>query len=133
MRKFLIATHGSFAGGILSSLELIAGKIENIFTIEAYSDGNKSFDEQIDKVLLQTDKTDELIIFTDLMGGSVTNQIIRSALRENVFIVSGVNLPLLLDIVLADADIPVEEVIETGISNSKNQIVFVNKLIPSND
>jgi fructoselysine/glucoselysine PTS system EIIA component len=133
MRKFLIATHGSFAGGILSSLELIAGKIDNIFTIEAYSDGNNSFDEQIEKVLNQVGKSDELIIFTDLLGGSITNQIVRSALSESVYIVSGVNLPLLLDIVLADTDTPAEEVIETGISNSKNQIVFVNKLISSND
>jgi fructoselysine/glucoselysine PTS system EIIA component len=133
MRKFLIASHGSFAGGLLSSLELIAGKIDNIFTIEAYSDGSKSIEEQIEKVLLQIDTADELIIFTDLMGGSVTNQILRSALRENVYIISGVNLPLLLEIVLADTDTPVAEVIETGITNSKNQIVFVNKLIPSND
>jgi fructoselysine/glucoselysine PTS system EIIA component len=133
MRKFLIASHGSFAGGLLSSLELIAGKIDNIFTIEAYSDCSKSIEEQIEKVLFQIDKTDELIIFTDLMGGSVTNQILRSALRKNVYIISGVNLPLLLDIILADTGTPVAEVIETGITNSKNQIVFVNKLIPSND
>ena len=66
------------------------------------------------------------------MGGSVTNQILQYALKENVFIISGFNLPLLLDIMLVDQEIPVNEVIETGINNAKDQIVFVNKLITSN-
>ncbi len=72
---------------------------------------------------------DELIIFTDLAGGSITNQVLQTALKKNVYIVAGVNLPLLLDIVLSDPEIPVNEVIETGILNAKDQIVFVNKLI----
>lgn len=132
MRKYLIATHGTFAGGIKSALELIAGKNENVYTLEAYTGENKSIDTEILEITGKITKTDELIVFTDLMGGSVTNQVIQNALKENVFIVSGVNLPLLLDIILADPETPVTEIIETGIGNAKDQIIFVNKLISSN-
>ena len=132
MRKFLIASHGSFAEGILSSLEIIMGTQENVFLIQAYTGENKSIKEEIITVLEQIATEDELIVFTDLLGGSVTNQILQFALKENVFIVSGFNLPLLLDILLADPSIPVNDVIETGILNAKDQIVFVNKLITSN-
>jgi fructoselysine and glucoselysine-specific PTS system IIA component len=132
MRKYLIATHGTFAKGIYSSLEIIMGTLENVFLIQAYTGENKSLKEEIDQVLDQTNADDELIVFTDLMGGSVTNQILQYALKENVFIISGFNLPLLLDIMLVDQEIPVNEVIETGINNAKDQIVFVNKLITSN-
>jgi fructoselysine and glucoselysine-specific PTS system IIA component len=132
MRKFLIATHGSFAKGIQSSLEIIMGKLENVFMIQAYTEKNKSLKEEIDLVLEQIRNEDELIVFTDLMGGSVTNQILQYALKKNVFIVSGFNLPLLLDILLSDPETPVNEVIETGIKNARDQIVFVNKLITSN-
>ncbi len=131
MRKFLIATHGSFADGIRSSLEIIMGTLDNVFLIQAYTGENKSLREDLDKVLEQINKDDELIVFTDLIGGSVTNQVIQYALKENVFIVAGFNLPLLLDILLADPETPVNKVIETGISNAKDQIVFVNKLIMS--
>lgn len=138
MRKFLISTHGTFAGGIKSALELIAGKNENVYTIEAYTGENKSIDDDIQEILAKINPSDELIVFTDLMGGSVTNQVIQNALKENVYIISGVNLPLLLDIILADPDAPVTEIIEAGIVNAKDQIIFVNKLInpnpePSND
>jgi fructoselysine and glucoselysine-specific PTS system IIA component len=131
MRKYLIATHGTFAKGIHSSLEIIMGIPENVFLIQAYTGENKSLKEEISSVLEKISKEDELIVFTDLMGGSITNQILQYALKENVYIISGFNLPLLLDILLADQEIPVNEVIETGINNAKEQIVFVNKLITS--
>ena len=105
------------------------GSLENVFLIQAYVDKNKSLKEEIDSVLEHINNHDELIVFTDLMGGSVTNQILQYALKENVFIISGFNLPLLLEILLADPLSPVMEVIETGIANARNQIVFVNKLI----
>jgi fructoselysine and glucoselysine-specific PTS system IIA component len=131
MRKYLIATHGTFAAGIRSSLDIIIGEMENVFLIQAYTDENKSIKEEVDNVLRNVGNDDELIVFTDLMGGSVTNQLLQYALKENIHIVSGFNLPLLLDILLADTDTPVNEVIETGISNAKEQIVYVSKLMAS--
>ena len=132
MRKFLIASHGTLASGIKSSLDIIIGPMENVYLIGAYTGENKSIEDDLAEVLKQVSNEDELIVFTDLMGGSVTNQVLQYALKENVYIVSGFNLPLLLDILLSDPETPVDEVIETGISNAKDQIVFVNKLIAKN-
>jgi fructoselysine and glucoselysine-specific PTS system IIA component len=129
MRKFLIATHGSFAAGIKSSLEMIIGSTENLYTIQAYTEGNKSIAEELDQVMKEISDDDDLIIFTDLAGGSITNQVLQTALKKNVYIIAGVNLPLLLDIVLSDPETGVTEVIETGISNARDQIVFVNKML----
>ena len=129
MRKFLIATHGSFAQGVKSSLDIIMGKIENIFLIEAYVTENKTIEDELNTVLENINAEDELIVFTDLMGGSITNQILRQAWRENIHIVSGFNLPLLIDVLLADTDTPITDTIETSIINAREQIVYVNKLI----
>ena len=129
MRKFLIATHGSFAAGIKSSLEMIIGSTENVYVIQAYTEGNKDIADELDEIMQKVSDDDELIIFTDLAGGSITNQVLQTALKKNVYIIAGVNLPLLLDIVLSDPEVPVNEIIETGISNARDQIVFVNKMI----
>ncbi|MCW3118433.1 MAG: hypothetical protein JWM28_2515 [Chitinophagaceae bacterium] len=131
MRKFLIATHGTFAKGVKSSLDIIIGTVENVFLIEAYVNENKSIENEIIAVLENVKDEDELIIFSDLLGGSITNQVLRTALKENVHVVSGFNLPLLIDVILADTETPVMEVIESAISNAKDQIVYVNKLITS--
>ena len=129
MRKFLIATHGSFAAGIKSSLEMIIGSTENLYTIQAYTEGNKTITEELDAIMREISEDDDLIIFTDLAGGSITNQVLQTALKKNVYIVAGVNLPLLLDIVLSDPETNINEVIETGIANAREQILFVNNLI----
>jgi len=129
MRKFLIAAHGSFSSGIKSSLDIIIGKMENVFVIDAYVDGNKSIEDELNAILGKVQADDELIVFSDLMGGSITNQILRYGLRENVHVISGMNLPLLIEIMLADADTPVKDVIENAISIAREQVVYVNTII----
>jgi fructoselysine/glucoselysine PTS system EIIA component len=132
MRKFLLASHGSFASGALSSCEMILGKQENVFCLDAYAGENTSIQDQLQQIVDQLPPNDELVIFTDLIGGSVTNQVLQIARRENVFVIAGFNLPLLLDILLAGTDTPVREVIDTGIGNARDQIVCVNDLITLN-
>jgi len=129
MRKFLIATHGAFAKGIKSSLAIIIGETDNVFLIQAYLDENIIVEDELAAVLTNITSTDELIIFTDLLGGSVNNIMLREALKENVHIVSGFNLPLVIEIIMGDTDTPVIEVIESAITNAKAQMVYVNKLI----
>ncbi|MBI1769554.1 MAG: hypothetical protein HYR67_14395 [Bacteroidetes bacterium] len=129
MRKFLITAHGNFASGIKSSLDIIIGRMENVFVIDAYVDGNKSIEDELNDILKNIKPEDELIVFSDLMGGSITNQVLRFALKENVHIVSGMNLPLLIDMILADSDMPVAAIIENSIKIAREQVVYMNKLI----
>lgn len=128
-RKFLIATHGTFAAGVKSSLDIIIGAVEHIFLIQAYIDDTISVEVQINEVLEQISDTDELIVFCDILGGSITNQILQHALRPNVHVISGFNLPLLIEVLMADAETPVEEVITSAIENAKEQMTYVNKLL----
>jgi fructoselysine and glucoselysine-specific PTS system IIA component len=128
-RKFLIATHGTLAAGIKSSLDIIIGAMEHVFLIQAYVDENISVETEIKEILKQVGDDDELIVFTDILGGSITNQILQHAQRSNVHIISGVNLPLVIEVMLADTDTSVDEIIGAAIDNAKEQMVYVNKLL----
>ncbi len=76
---------------------------------------------------------DELLVFTDLLGGSITNQVLRVTQGKHVHVVSGFNLALLIEILMADGDEPAEEIIESAIANAKDQMVYVTKLMKSNN
>ena len=128
-RKFLIATHGTFAAGVKSSLDIIIGAIEHVFLIQAYVDENVSVETQITEVMAKIGENDELVVFTDILGGSITNQILQHALRPNVYVVSGFNLPLLIEVLMGDAETPADDVITTAIENAKEQMTYVNKLL----
>ncbi len=128
-RKFLIATHGRLASGIKSSLDLIIGVTDNLFLIEAYTDENRPVEADIKAIVDQLTDSEELVIFSDILGGSVTNQLLQQALKPGIYIVSGFNLPLVMEIMLADTDTPLDEVIEQAIESAAKQMVFVNKLV----
>jgi len=128
-RKFIIATHGTLAAGIKSSLDIIIGATDNVFLIQAYVDEHSSIEDDLKVILEQVGDEDDLVIFSDILGGSVTNQMLQHALRPNVYVISGFNLPLVIEIMMADTDRPLPEIIEESIANAKEQMVFVNKLL----
>ncbi|HVU56099.1 MAG TPA: hypothetical protein VHD83_13635 [Puia sp.] len=132
-RKFLIATHGTFAQGLKSSLDVIAGPQKDVFFIQAYLDNVDSIQKELETLLKNKGPQEEWVIFTDLLGGSITNQVVRYASGEHVHIIAGVNLPLLLELVLSDPAIPVEAVVEDILIKAREQMVYVNKLLQSNN
>lgn len=134
VRKFLIATHGHFASGIRSSLDIIIGQTDHLFLIEAYVNENKGIESDVEAIVSTLDKEDELIVFTDLLGGSITNQVVRFTQgRDKVHIVSGFNLALLIEVLMAEATTPAAEVIETAITNAREQVAYVTKLMTASN
>lgn len=130
MRRFIVATHAYMAKGIVSSLELIMGPQENLKYICAYVEQDKPFQRDLESELNKYSSEDEIVIFTDLFGGSVNNEVMDAASkRKNVYVVTGTNLILLISVLLASEDMPIDEVIDANIEEAKNGIVFCNKMI----
>jgi fructoselysine and glucoselysine-specific PTS system IIA component len=132
-RKFLIVSHGGLARGIKSSLELIAGTVDEVYVLEAYAEENKPIEEELS--LLFAEEEVEWVVFSDLLGGSVTNQVVRLGKDKAVHIVAGFNLPLVIEVVLSDPGLPVAEILGEAIGRAREQLVYVNPLLiqPDND
>lgn len=132
-RKFLIATHGHLATGIKSSLDIIIGATDNVFLIEAYIEENKGIEAELEAIVKGLQPQDELVVFTDLLGGSITNQVLRYTQGQPVHVVSGFNLALLIEVLMADVQTPAAEVIESAIVNAREQIAYVTKLMATSN
>lgn len=132
-RKFLIVSHGGLARGIKSSLELIVGTSEEVYVLEAYVEENKPIEEELTRLF--AGEGVEWVVFSDLLGGSVTNQVLRAGNGKPVHVVAGFNLPLVIEVVLSDAGLPVEEILGEAIGRAREQLVYVNPLLtqPNND
>jgi fructoselysine and glucoselysine-specific PTS system IIA component len=128
-RKFLIATHGALASGFRSSLEMIAGAGDSVHLIQAYLDESKPVNEELANLFGSTGSEEEWVVFSDLLGGSITNQLVQAAAGKNVHIIAGFNLPLLLEVVLSDPEEPINGILEAAIDRAREQLVYVNKLI----
>jgi len=130
MRQFVFASHGLFADGIRHALELIVGKRTNISTICAYVEQGIELKSQIREVLERT-APHELIVITDLFGGSVNNEFMN-LLADNprIYLIAGLNLPLLIDLVtMSDGQENTEALIADALENAKASMQYCNLTI----
>ena len=111
MKQILIATHGKMASGIRYTAELIVGKMAEITTIDAYVTPEDNVEKKFEEYFAQHEN-DRIFVFTDLMGGSVNQKLLGYSQKENVTLITGTNLPVLMQVMMADDDVTEDEIRE---------------------
>jgi len=132
-RKLLIATHGTFAEGIKCSLELILGKQDFVHTLCAYTGEISEVGTPIKKIIDSLKSDEELIVLTDLFGGSINNEFMNFISLPNVHLICGLNLPLLFEIVMNINTSDLQKLINESIKTAQEQIQYCNLLLKKND
>ena len=121
MIGLVVTGHANFGSGMTSSVNLIAGEQEAYQYVDflpTYS--TEDLAAELNKALDALKDCEGVIIFTDLMGGTPFNtaaQLGRD--RENVRILAGTNLPMLVEVVMSrkfmdDLDGLVDSLLQTG-------------------
>jgi len=83
----------------------------------------------MEKFIEETPREDEIVILTDLFGGSVNNDasmLFRDLKRENLHIITGVNLALALELLLYPDNEPLAQAIEAMIEQARDGMKYVN-------
>ena len=130
MRQFIIASHAHFAAGINESVSLLSGERGNIRKLSMYVDGNNDLAAAAAKMLDETPEGDDLVVCTDLFGGSVNNEFTSIVQRRpNTYLVTNMNLPLLIQLLFAEEGRDTAEVIREICAADDTRVKFVNDLI----
>lgn len=133
MKNIILLTHGDFSKGIAQSSRYILGEVENLtplsITLNETIDETKGMIESAWRAFHNDLPT---IILTDLPGGSTT-QAALSYLADNpgLYLISGLNLGLLLDIVMLDLTQDYEtnlKLLRESAEESKENIKLLNDL-----
>ena len=124
MKQILIATHGKMASGIRYTAELIVGRSEEITTIDAYVNPEDDIEAQFKEYFADHAK-DRIFVFTDLMGGSVNQKLMKYAESENVTLITGTNLAVLMQVMMSDEDVTDVE-IEEFIDEARQELQWVH-------
>lgn len=131
MKNIILVTHGEFATGIVTSLELVYGKSENLETVTIHSSETlKEIIKNIQDKITGFNNNLPTVIITDIAGGSTTQAALEIlSANENVYLLTGLSLGLLLEVVLADmtdSDEENKEILREIIENTRQTINFVN-------
>ena len=119
MEKVIIITHGNYGKEIIKSVEMIAGKQDNAYSFSINEDTNI---EEVKKEVEALINDEEYIyMFVDIYGGSPFNIAINFLSKEKVHVISGFNMPMILEF-FVNRNRNVNNMIE----DSKNSIMYVN-------
>ena len=96
MNKAIIITHGNLGEALLTTTGKIIGELDGVKTI---SNENTSLKDLISMLEIAADdwKDEDVLFMVDFCGGSCWHaaQVVKRT-RENIALLSGVNLPILL-------------------------------------
>lgn len=131
--KLILASHGTLAKGMQNTLEMIAGKLGNLQAYEAYTENSDDrFIAEIKKSV-EASENETVVIVTDVLGGSVNNEMTQLlATHDNVYLISGMNFPLLITLATQVREVTKEDIL-AAIEAGKQGIVLVNDLIAEDD
>ncbi|MGM0125548.1 PTS system, fructoselysine/glucoselysine-specific IIA component [Enterococcus sp. AZ194] len=126
-RKIILASHGKFASGILSSLQLICGTTDKVTALDCYLTEAFDLTKAVSEII-QENENKELVIVTDLFGGSVNNEFLHHIQQPNYYLVAGMNLPFLIELVTGFEQVEsLSEFIQQALETSKQSIQFCNQ------
>lgn len=129
MRKFLIVSHGNLASGFVSMIDIIFGNVDNLNYYNGYTENDLTLTEYIKMELDNLDSEDELVILSDLLGGSVNTEAMTYLKDPRIHIVTGTNANLLLIMLTALPEENTKDLITRAVQESKKGIVYCNEFV----
>lgn len=120
----IVVSHGLYAQESVHSAAMLVGEGERI----AYAgvldgDSPDAFYEHVMRMVHQVDDGDGVVALVDLYGGTPNNTVFRLKKEENIRIITGFNLPMLIyAITERTADMTQDELVEALIRVGTSQI-----------
>lgn len=130
MIALIIGSHGMFSEELLKSSEMVFGSQLNIATVTFKpGEGTDNLLEKYNDALSKLDCKDGVLFMVDLFGGSPFNAASTIAIKNpNMEIVTGVNLPMLLEVFGSRDSLTLEELVSVAENAGKNSIKKLLKI-----
>lgn len=131
--NIVIATHGKFGEELVASAEMIVGKMDRIHNLSLLPD--KSFEDFFTESDVLLDRIQgPVVALVDLFGGTPSNVLTALTKKYNHKVITGLNLPLLIDLYLKsqmNESVDIDELSSNCIRIGKESFVLTNEKITS--
>ena len=133
--KILIVGHGEYATGMKSSIKLLTGVNNNIDAINLNEE--LTHNEYTMMVQEYVANNKDLIIFADMTGGApfqiASREILLNEDSENQFVIGGVSVGCILEVVMNTLVLNSEDELENIINTAVNNIQDMTSIISRKD
>lgn len=126
MIGFILTGHGHFSNGLKSAIDMVAGE-QPAFEIVPF-EGDKAgeyADTLRAAITKMAGECEGVLVFVDLLGGTPFNQsMLVSADVDNMAVVAGTNLPMLIELIMTRSfgDPTLGELVEKAVQVGKDGV-----------
>ena len=128
----LIVSHGRLAIELLNAAETIVGEIHGVTAVSlGWHDDVDTASSMVKNALERVKTPEGVLILTDMFGGTPTNIASTFLGQENVEVITGVNLPMLIKLSQAqgDASLDLATVARLVRESGQNSIYLASELL----
>lgn len=131
MAKIIVITHGNLAEEITQVAEGIIGKKADLYPLTFDFDSSP---EELNQALTSTinsfDESDQIVILTDLFGGTPSNMTIPLVKKGHIEVITGFNMAMLIFLLTQPKDRPLEELCTEAKKAALESIVIASDFLP---
>ncbi len=131
MTGILLVAHGALAEQLITSVAMIMGRVPLLRAVGLRVDENlDDFAREIEEGwrLLEEEGAEHILVLVDMFGGSCSNvaaRLVRDKDAERVALLTGVNLPMVLEAAIDRELYPLPELVAKIIKAGRKSIVDV--------
>lgn len=126
MVGIVITGHGHFPRGILSAVELVAGKPDQVIAVDFESGHSAHALKEAITAAVEELGGDEILILSDLAGGTPFNmaaEVKQELAGRNIRLLAGTNMPAAVEAVFSRASAGLDELTELAAAAGAKGVV----------
>jgi PTS system mannose-specific IIA component len=127
----LVVTHGRLSESLVETARMFASDTEGVESVcFLEGQGVEDLTESVKNKLSEMDSFESILCFVDMQGGSPARVLGEQVFKNpKIELITGVNLPLLVEAIVSRKVIPREKLVEYLMDVSKNSISNVGEIL----
>lgn len=133
MIGLVIVTHGNLAIEFKHAMEHVVGEQEKLITVAIFPDDDMELRrKEISNAVIEVNDGDGVILLTDLFGGTPSNMAISLMQDQQIEVIAGINLPMLVKLASLRETSGVMEAAEAAQEAGRKYIHVASKILEGN-
>ncbi|HEX8160542.1 MAG TPA: PTS sugar transporter subunit IIA [Pyrinomonadaceae bacterium] len=125
----VIVSHGQLATELLAAAEMIIGHVAHIAAISiGWQDDVEAARDEVERAITRVSQGRGVLLLTDMFGGTPTN-IAAMFIADEVEVVTGVNLPMVIKLATQTSEEPLHDVARRVRDQGREAIYLAGELL----
>lgn len=126
----VIVSHGQVANELLAAAETVVGALNHIVAVSiGWHDDVELAKDEIERAIKQVSQGSGVLVLTDMFGGTPTNISAMFIKADEVEIVTGVNLPMVIKLASQSKQMTLKELAQEVEAQGKQAIYRTSQLL----